>query len=187
MKKEMTPEEQKLYNQLNKLAKRANQRLVRLERLTGETETFASKQLYDYLDSNELKALSKTGRIRVSKDFTFTQMKAIIKATNQFLKNPTSTIANVKKKVLEYTEKAEKPISFSQANVLYQSGKEYKWIYEYIPKSEGNTGFWDIVKTAKENNWDRETFAEQISSLGNFEVDAQRKADLDALYIYVME
>ena len=45
-KKEMTPEEQKLYNDLKKLAKRANQRLVRLERLTGEKGTFASKQLY---------------------------------------------------------------------------------------------------------------------------------------------
>ena len=42
---EMTPAEQKLYNDLKKLAKRANQRLVRLERLTGEKGTFASKQL----------------------------------------------------------------------------------------------------------------------------------------------
>ena len=90
-KKEMTPAEQKLFNDLKKLAKRANQRLVRLERLTGEKGTFASKQLYDYLDSNELKALSKAGRIRVSKQFNFTQLKAIIKATEQFLESPTST------------------------------------------------------------------------------------------------
>ena len=96
-KKEMTPQEERLYNDLKKLAKRANQRLVRLERLTGEKGTFASKQLYDYLDSSELQALSKTGRIRVSKNFSFTQLKVIIKATNQFLENPTSTQSRSKK------------------------------------------------------------------------------------------
>ena len=97
-KKEMTPAEQKLFNDLKKLAKRANQRLVRLERLTGEKGTFASKQLYDYLDSSELQALSKAGRIRVSKDFSFTQLKAIIKATEQFLENPTSIQRRSKEK-----------------------------------------------------------------------------------------
>lgn len=97
-KKEMTPSEQKLFNDLKKLSKRANQRLVRLERLTGEKGTFASKQLYDYLDSSELKALSKTGRIRVSKEFSFTQLKAIIKATMQFLESPESTQKRSKEK-----------------------------------------------------------------------------------------
>ena len=182
LKKEMTSEELKLYNELKKLSKRANQRLLRLERLTGEKGTFASKQLYDYLDSNELKALSKTGRIRVSKEFSFTQLKAIIKATNQFLESPVSITGGVKKITKEYSIKAEKPISFKQANVLYKSGKNYTWIYQYIPKSE----FWDLVKVAKRENWDEKTFAEQISLLGQFEIDEEIKADLEALYIYVM-
>ena len=78
-KKEMTPAEQKLYNDLKKLAKRANQRLVRLERLTGEKGTFASKQLYDYLDSSTLNALTPSLRIKVSKTFNLMQLKAIIK------------------------------------------------------------------------------------------------------------
>lgn len=187
-KKEMTQAEQKLYNDLSKLAKRANQRLLRIEKLTGEKGTFASKQLYDYLDSNELKALSKAGRIRVSKEFSFTQLKAIIKATNQFLENPLSKQAGVKQIRQEYSEKAEKPISFKQADVLYKSGKNYTWIYEYIPKSENNGGgFWDVVRVAREYNWDKETFAEQISILGNFEIDETLKIDLEALYIYVME
>ena len=122
--KEMTQAEKKLYNDLQKLAKRANQRILRLERLTGQKGTFATKQLYDYLDSSELQALSKTGRIRVSKDFSFTQLKAIIKATNQFLESPVSKISGVKKKVAEFSVKAEKPISYSQADVLYRSRKK---------------------------------------------------------------
>ena len=182
-KKEMTSAEQKLYNDLKKLAKRANQRLVRLERLTGEKGTFASKQLYDYLDSSELQALSKAGRIRVSKQFSFTQLKAIIKATEQFLESPVSVTSGVKKKVKEYSEKAEKPISFKQADVLYKSGKNYTWIYEYMTKSE----FWTFVKLAREQGWDKETFIEQIEGYNSREVDEELKADLEALYIYVME
>lgn len=94
---EMTQDELKLYNELKKLSKRANQRLVRLERLTGEQGTFASKQLYDYLDASELQALSRAGRVRVSKQFSITQMKAIIKATKQFLGSATSTQSRSKK------------------------------------------------------------------------------------------
>ena len=183
-KKEMTPAEQKLFNDLKKLAKRANQRLLRLERLTGEKGTYASKQLYDYLDSNELKALSKAGRVRVSKNFSFTQMKAIIKATENFLESPTSVTKGVKKITQSYSEKAGKPLSYKQANVIYQTRKNYTCIYEYIPKSE----FWIFVRVAKENNWDKETFIEQIEGYIRQEViDEQFRKDLEDLYYYVME
>ena len=55
-----TPEESALYRDVLKLVKRANQRLLRIERLTGAKETFASKQLYDYLDSSVLNAKTKS-------------------------------------------------------------------------------------------------------------------------------
>lgn len=42
---------EKLFNELKKLSKTANQRILRLERLTGEKETFAVKQLTDYLST----------------------------------------------------------------------------------------------------------------------------------------
>ena len=81
---ELTKEQQELFNELKKLAKRANQRLLRIERLTDQKGTFASKQLYDYLDSSTLQALSEKGRVRVSKAFTTIQMLAIKKATEQY-------------------------------------------------------------------------------------------------------
>lgn len=180
---EMTPAEQKLYNELKKLAKRANQRLLRLERLTGEKGTFASKQLYDYLDSSELQALSKTGRIRVSKAFSLNQLKAIIKATNQFLESPLSTQGGVKKKTKEYSIKAGKPISFGQANTLYKAGKNYTWIYEFMIPSE----FWAFVRVAKEMGWNKEQFIEQISAYITREIDEELRQDLEDLYYYVME
>lgn len=45
-----------LYNELRKLVKRANQRLVRLERFTGYKDSWASKILHNKLDSEKLNA-----------------------------------------------------------------------------------------------------------------------------------
>ena len=182
-KKEMTPQEQKLFNELKKLSKRANQRILRLERLTGIKESFATKQLYDYLDSSELNALSKTGRVRASKYFSLTQMKAIIKVTNQFLESPVSTESGVKKIKKSYEEKAGKPLSFKQANVLYRARKNYTWIYEYMTPSE----FWTFVRVAKENHWDKEKFIDEISNYIMHEIDEELRQDLEDLYDYVME
>lgn len=180
---EQSQEEKQLYSELQKLAKRANQRLVRLERLTGEKGTFASRQLYDYLGINELNAITSSARIRVSKEYNVQQLLAIKKATEQFLKQEASKVSGVKKLKKEYEEKAEVKFDYKQVDVLYRSGKSYTWIYEYIPKSE----FWGVwVPTAKKENWDKETFAEQISLRIGIEIDEELKADLEALYIYVM-
>lgn len=183
LRREMTKEERILFNQMKKLVNSANSRIVRLEKLTGEKGSFGVKQLYDYLDTSTIGAITTKGLISTSSKFNSNQMIAIIKATKDFLQSDATRVSEIRQKVLEFSEKTGKPISFSQANVLYQSGKNYQWIYEYIPKSE----FWRMVKVAKENGWDRETFIDQISIRANLEVDEKIKNDLIALEIYVME
>ena len=175
-------ENSKLFNELKKLSKRANQRILRIERLTGVKEGFATKQLADYLSSEQVQGWTKKGRVRVSKQMTESQMIASIKATKQFLDTGVSRVSEVKKKQKEYTEKAGKPISFKQANTLYQSGKNYTWIYEYMTPSE----FWAFVKLAKEQCWNKKRFIEEIQAYISKEVDEELKRDLEALYIYVM-
>ena len=49
---EMTKRETELFNEMKKLSKRANQRIVRLERLTNVKEPFAVKQLADKLSAD---------------------------------------------------------------------------------------------------------------------------------------
>ncbi len=53
-KVEMTPEQASLFSEMKKLSKRANQRIVRLERETGLQDSFAIKQLKDYLSSEKV-------------------------------------------------------------------------------------------------------------------------------------
>lgn len=150
-KKEMTQEEQKLFNELKKLAKRANQRLVRLERLTGEKGLFASKQLYDYLESVD--GLSKQGRVRASKSFSETQMVAIIKATSNFLEDTeNSLIAPLKKQKSEIEKSIGKPITWSDFSTLYTASELYKWATETY-----GSNFWkDFAPkafTMNKNQW----------------------------------
>lgn len=175
--------DESLFNELKKLSKRANQRIVRLERLTGTKETFAVKQLADYLTSEQVQGLSVKGRVRASKKMSETQMIATIKATKMFLEDEASKISEVKKIKKEYEEKVGKPLNYVQANTLYRAKKNYTWIYEYMTPSE----FWAFVKYAKENNWNKTTFIEQIQVYIAKEVDEELKADLESLYIYVME
>ena len=175
--------DESLYNELKKLSKRANQRIVRLERLTETKESFAVKQLADYLTSAQVQGWTSKGRVKASKKMTETQMIATIKATKMFLENEASKISEVKKIKKEYEGKAGKPLNYAQANTLYRAKKNYTWIYEYMTPSE----FWAFVKYAKDNDWDKKTFIEQIQVYITREVDEELKADLEALYIYVME
>ena len=181
---ELTKEQQELFNELKTLAKRANQRLLRIERLTDQKGTFASKQLYDYLDSSTLQALSEKGRVRVSKSFSTTQMLAIKKATEQYLEDSTSQVAGVKSLVKEYTQKAGKTISFGQADTLYQTGKNYRWIIGMNGLTESE--FWGTwVPLAKRGELEKDDWIEQLSLRINVELDEYYKSKLEALYYYV--
>lgn len=170
-----------LYNELKRLAKRANQRILRLERLTGITGTFATKQLYDYLESDVLNALTSKGRVAVRRDFDETQMKAIIKAVNIFLESD-STVKKVKKITKSYTEQAGKELNFKMANTYYQANKGYDWIYKYIAPSD----FWEIARECVKEGWSEETFIDNISVyITDRTVDEILKEDLRKLYNYI--
>lgn len=56
---EMTPQQASLFNQLKKLSKQANQRILRLERYAETSEPFAVKQLADYMSSSKLELWTK--------------------------------------------------------------------------------------------------------------------------------
>ena len=181
---EMSKDEQQLYSELQKIVKQANQRLLRLERVTGEKGLFASKQLYDYLATKEINGVTASGRIRLSKSYNITQLLAVKKATKQFLDKEESTVKGIKKLKVQYEKEAEKQLNFKELNTLYRSGKNYTWIYEFIPKSE----FWgNWVKTTNRENWDKETFVEQIALRMEREVDVELKTDLEALYYYIKD
>ena len=178
---ELNAEQQKLFNELKKLSKRANQRIVRLEREFGK-DTWATKKLSDRLATEPLQAWTKTGRVKVNKSMTITQMKATIKATQQFLNSKTSTkrgIKQVRKTTIKNLAKSlgteEEDLSNDEAETLYNmlSDDYVSDILKYIPASD----FWALIEDAKEQGDTQEDFISRISDYIDFgnDVDMRNK------------
>lgn len=177
----MNSEENKLYNDLKKLVKRANQRILRLERLTGEKDSFSSKQLFDYLSSEKLKAVTKTNRIK-TENFNLEQMEAIKNAVENFLdKDSLSTVSNIKK----YKAKAEKAIgtkvSFKDLSAIYKARDLWKWSDEQYGSAFW-TDFAPRILDQNKNEWIE--FAKLYSQEGN---DLELQGKLSQIYDYIQK
>lgn len=141
-KKELTREEQELYNELKKLSKRANQRIVRLERSFGK-DTWGTKYLKTKLATEPLQAWTRSGRVRVNKSMTVTQMKATIKATREFLNSSISTRRGIKKAKQKAISTLKIRFSSDVSDITYEEAealtnffddKEVNGITNFIPR-----------------------------------------------------
>lgn len=183
---EMTPEQAKLYNELKKLSKRANQRLVRLERAFGK-DTWASKRLRNKLDIESLQAWTKTGRVKVNKTMTITQLKATIKATQQFLNSKTSRVKGVKevkKTTISNIAKSlgteEEELTNEEAETLYDLLSEdyITDLTKYIPPSE----LWALIEDARASNDTEQQFIDRIKDYIYFGNDTDMIIKLEMIY-----
>lgn len=179
MKKEMTTEEKVLYNDLKMLVKRANQRLVRLERLTGEKDSFSAKQLFDYLSSEKLKAVTKANRIKIG-NFNLEQMGAIKNAVENFLdKDSLSTLTNIKKHKTKVEKAIGTKVSFKDLSSIYKARELWKWTDEQY-----GSAFWTDfalrILDQDKNEWIE--FAKTYAQEGN---DLVLKEKLSQIYDYI--
>lgn len=175
----------KLYNQLFKDVKRANQRILRLERLTGFKGAFATKQLYDYLDTF---GITPKGRVRVNKGMNLKEMKIIQKAVKEFLGSELSTVKGAKKYKGMLEKEVRDNLSWKHANVMFEAKKHWTWIFDYFTPSEF---FAIFVWPARRNNWTRELWIERlgeaIKKRGSKIPDEDLRNDLIDLYRYFVE
>lgn len=133
-----------LISELNKLSKRANQRILTIERLTNrKSPQFAVKDLADYLSVTKGLTKRKGKSVRVSmykKSMTETDVLGTIKALNKFLNyEPTSKIRGIKEFTKKQSEKLGKKLTFAQASTIYRARNEWKNIFDYVNESE----FWN--------------------------------------------
>lgn len=181
MKKEMTSEEKELYGELRTLVKRANQRLVTMEKLVGEKDAFASKQLFDLLSSEKLKAVTEKNRIK-TENFNLEQMEAIKNAVTNFLdKDSLSTVTNIKR----YKAKVEKAIgtevSFKDLSAIYKARDLWKWAEDQYGSAFW-TDFAPRILEQDKNEWTK--FAKTYAEEGN---DLELKEKLEQIYDYIQK
>lgn len=168
---------EELFNELKKLAKRANQRILRLERLTGQQGLFATKELYDYVSSYKVQGLSDTGRIRVSKKFNESQLIAMIKATEDFLDSKYSTEKQVKQLKSEIEQSLGFKIDYTTLSAMYQAQELWRWV-----KDNYDSDFWTedapMIFRMTKQDW-VEDLATRINGLKDEEVINHLKAIYD--------
>lgn len=119
---QQSKEQIELFNELKKLSKRANQRIVRLERRYGK-DTWGIKYLKEKLNIEPLQAWTKTGRVKINKQMTVSQLKATIKATNQFLQSPTSTTRGIKKSKKKAIETLRTRYSTDVSDITFEEAE----------------------------------------------------------------
>ena len=154
----MTSEESALFQEVNKLVKRANQRLLRMERATGEKGSYSAKELYDRLSSDTLNAVTSGGRISMKKSYNVQQLRAIKTATEKYL-HGISTVPKAKSYAKKVSEKAGTPLDLKGASTIFQLKENYEWIYDYFPGSDFWRGYGNPV-IEKEMN--KPTFVDSI-------------------------
>lgn len=191
-KVEMTAEQARLYAELKKLSKRANQRIVRLEREFG-TENLAIRNLRDKLAIEPLQAWTSSGRVKVNKSMTEIQMKATIKATNQFLNSKLSTRTGIKKAKKKAIETLRvrfstdvKELTTQEAEVLYNifTDKDVNQITNFVQGSDAQA----VTDNAREQNQSFNDFVAVMNSVkkyyghrGNYD-DILRKLYIKYVY-----
>lgn len=129
VKKELTREQQELFSELKKLSKRANQRIVRLEREFGK-DTWATKYLKEKLATEPLQAWSISGRVKANKSMTVIQMKATIKATKEFLNSSISTKRGVKKAKQKAIKTLKTRFSTDVSDISYEEAEALTSFFE---------------------------------------------------------
>ena len=177
-----TKDRAKLMADTRKLISDANRRLKGLNQ-AGYKGTWASKKLIERLDTKVLKAWSKQGKIKVRKTLTNTQLKAIQKATQQFLTSQTSKVSGIKK-VKESTLDSlratlSKDIELDEMDVetadIELDEMDVETAYEMLSNKDfdyfnnadrvGASTMWALIEDAKEYNQSEDTFISRLLNM----------------------
>lgn len=185
-KRILNEKEQELYNELKKLSKRANQRLVRLEREFGQN-TWASKKLKDRLSSDLVQAWTNKGRVKINKNMSIAQMRASIKATEQFLNSKTSTVKGIKQVTKRIKKDIKKSLSTEEQDL---SDEEVESLYNLFSEDYakdlidkiGASELWTEILDAKEFNDNEEDFIDRIKNYLDFGNDDDMIEKLQIIY-----
>lgn len=126
-------------------------------------DTWATRYLKEKLATEPLQAWTVSGRVKVNKSMTATQMQATIKFTREFLNSSISTKRGVKKAKLKAIKTLKTRFSSDVTDITYEEAealsnffedKEVNGITNYIKGSDVLA----IIEEAREKNFDYETF-----------------------------
>lgn len=152
-----TKERAKLLSETRAMVEKANKRLKGLNN-AGYKGTWASKKLINRIDTKVLKAWDKKGKIKVNRNLTNTQLKAIQKATDQFLKSKTSTVKGIIETEKNVISSIQKTLSDEKRGRVSKEDAEFYYDmfgnddFNYFADKIGASTLWMLIDEAIENN-----------------------------------
>lgn len=189
-KSNIEKEKAELFQSMKKDIVKANLRLANLEKYYGK-DSWSSTILKEKLESKKVQALSLSGRININKDMSLDQLRAVNKATQNFLNSRTSTttgIKKIKKEVIkdfrarygDYDEHKGKlnKLSLEDAELLYsifdEKNKKAENLIDKVGSSKMLVIVSDNIKAIREGD-----LKTKKSIKENFIDDLKKEIDLD--------
>ena len=176
------------YEKLKNQVAKTNKAIARIEKQYGEA-SWGINNLYNKLNNDVFKGVTKSGKIRLNKSMSDIQLKAIEKATSKFLENKkTSTLTGIKGVVKDVKSSLKATygdmgnrLTNKEVNMLYDlvEDKDKRSITEQIGASE----VWATIIQAKEQKLDYNKFEDLISKRSSTDInDLDTKAFLENIY-----
>lgn len=178
-----------LYKQVQTELKEVNKRLRALER-SGNYNSYSSKKLFERLGSKKLNVLNKSKKVnrghvlgvKLRKNMSNTDLAAVSKAANQFLRSATSTPKKLNK-VVEQTKKSMYETLKSQGKDISKEDIEayYEMLgnkdFDYFNDKIGASTMWSIIEDAIEYGDTKKGFLDRLNNYITLnDVDIREKA-----------
>ena len=162
-------ERAKLLAETRKSVEKANKRLKGLKN-AGYTGTWSSKKLINRLDNKKLDAWDKRGKIKVNKQMTNTQLKAVQKASDQFLKSKTSTPKGIKDVKSATIKSLQATLSDEQRGKVTEEDAEFYYDmfgsddFNYFADKIGASTLWTLIDESIEKLDSEESWLKKLSN-----------------------
>lgn len=158
-----------------------------VKRVSYERGTWASKKLINRLETSTLDAWSG-GKVKISKDMTITQLRAVQKATSQFMASKTSTLKGIQS--VKESTKASLKATLSDEDLEEITEDEVETMYNMLSDTDfrflsdkvGASTAWSLIEDAKESNDTEKGWINRLKRYA-FEInDVDMKAKALAIY-----
>ena len=173
------------YTDLQKMIRKANNRLTRLERYSGKSVSWAGKKLQAKIDNDKIGAWSTNDLIQISRDMSDLQLQRVKRATEEFLGSKASTITGVKN-IARKTKRslgANLDVTRDEVESLYQmlSDDTFKYIKEHSTATSSEV--WALVEESKERRLSSTTFLKRMYEIAEVQPDIEMTENINALYM----
>ena len=173
------------YKNLSRMIKKANRRLMRLEKFSDKNVSWAGKQLQSKIDNEKVGAWSRDNLIQISNNMSDLQLQRVYKATSDFLNSKASTVTGVKNIIKRTTRNIGVSVGVSrdEAESLYQMLTDDTFKYIKENSSATSSDIWYVIQEAKERRFTGQAFLKRMYEVADTIPDKEMTNNINALFM----